>query len=147
MQVEPGKLVMMTIRTHDQFNTTVYGLDDRYRGVYNGRRVIFMNPQDIHSLGLQTGQLVDLTSHFRGEHRKAERFLVTPYQIPRGACATYFPEANVLVPLDSTAERSNTPTSKYVVISVAPAANPAAATQAVLREARETRTANALQTA
>ena len=147
VQVEPGQLVMMTIRTHDQFNTTVYGLDDRYRGVYNGRRVIFMNPQDIHAMGLQTGQLVDLTSHFRGEKRVAERFLVTPYQIPRGASATYFPEANVLVPLHSTAERSNTPTVKYVLTPGAPSLNPTAAAQEVLREARETRREPKLQPA
>jgi molybdopterin-dependent oxidoreductase alpha subunit len=119
-KLQPGQYIMMTIRCHDQFNTTIYGLDDRYRGVYNGRRVIFLNPEDMAEAGLQAGQLVDLTSHFKGRTRVAEYFLVRPFQIPRGCAATYFPEANVLVPIDSVAERSNTPTSKFVVISVSP---------------------------
>jgi molybdopterin-dependent oxidoreductase alpha subunit len=116
----PGQFVMMTIRTHDQFNTTIYGLDDRYRGIYNGRRVIFMNPDDVRALGLVQGQLVDLTSHFRQERRVAPSFMVAPYDIPRGCTATYFPEANVLVPIDSVADVSNTPTSKYVIITITP---------------------------
>ncbi|MDB6169498.1 MAG: hypothetical protein JWM88_2362 [Verrucomicrobia bacterium] len=118
--LEPGRFIMMTIRSHDQFNTTIYGLDDRYRGVYHGRRVVFMNPEDVAELGLVQGQLVDLTSHFRGEERVAPRFMVAPYSIPRRCTATYFPEANVLVPVDSVAEISNTPTSKSVVITVKP---------------------------
>jgi anaerobic selenocysteine-containing dehydrogenase len=122
-ELQPGRYIMMTIRTHDQFNTTIYGLDDRYRGVYNGRRVIFLNPEDLTEAGLQAGQLVDLTSHFKGRKRVAEYFLVTPFEIPRGCAATYFPEANVLVPIDSVAERSNTPTSKFVVITVSPSQN------------------------
>jgi anaerobic selenocysteine-containing dehydrogenase len=109
---------MMTIRSHDQFNTTIYGLDDRYRGVFNGRRVVFLNPEDLAEAGLEPGQLVDLASHFKGKKRVAKYFLVTPFEIPRGCAATYFPEANVLVPIDSVAERSNTPTSKFVVITV-----------------------------
>ncbi len=132
------QLVMMTIRTHDQFNTTIYGLDDRYRGVYNGRRVIFMNERDIADRGLVAGQLVDLTSHFNGEQRVAPRFMVALYDIPRGCTATYFPEANVLVPIDSVAEISNTPTSKYVVITVCPTADPAAALAGLRAEAAET---------
>ena len=124
--LEPGQLVMMTIRTHDQFNTTIYGLDDRYRGIFNGRRVIFMNRDDMADRGLVQGQLVDLTSHFRGERREAPAFMVAPFDIPRGCTATYFPETNVLVPVDSVAEVSNTPTSKYVVITVAPASDPGA---------------------
>ncbi len=135
---EPGQFVMMTMRTHDQFNTTVYGLDDRYRGVYNGRRVVFMHRDDIKEHGFAAGQLVDLTSHFRGEERRAPRFLVTPYDIPRGAVATYFPEANVLVPVDSVAEQSNTPTSKFVIVTLTPTADVAGAAQAILRDARET---------
>ena len=134
---EPGQFVMMTMRTHDQFNTTVYGLDDRYRGVYNGRRVIFMNRDDMKEHAFTAGQLVDLTSHFRGEERQAPRFLVTPYDIPRGAVATYFPEANVLVPVDSVAERSNTPTSKFVIVSLKPTADMVGAAQAIVRDARE----------
>jgi anaerobic selenocysteine-containing dehydrogenase len=117
-RVDPGQLVMMTIRTHDQFNTTVYGLDDRYRGISQGRRVVFLNADDIRERGLKAGDAVDLVSHFRGEVRTAPRFIVVEYDIPRGCAATYFPEANVLVPLDSVAETSNTPTSKYVVITL-----------------------------
>jgi len=123
----PGTFLMMTIRSHDQFNTTIYGLDDRYRGVYHGRRVVFMNPQDMRAAGLQQGQFVDLTSHYQGEERTARHFMVAPFAIPRGCTATYFPEANVLIPINSTAERSNTPTSKSVIISIAPSANPEAA--------------------
>jgi molybdopterin-dependent oxidoreductase alpha subunit len=120
-RLKPGELIMMTIRTHDQFNTTVYGLSDRYRGIHNERRVILMNPQDIQDLCLAKGQTVDLTSHFAdGVERTARKFVVVPYDIPRGCAATYFPETNVLVPIDSVAERSNTPTSKFVVITVAP---------------------------
>jgi len=114
----PGQFVMMTIRTHDQFNTTIYGLDDRYRGIFNGRRVIFMNPDDVAAAGLVQGQLVDLTSHFNGVERHAPSFMVAPYPIPRRCTATYFPETNVLVPIDSVAETSNTPTSKFIVITV-----------------------------
>jgi molybdopterin-dependent oxidoreductase alpha subunit len=118
--LEPGQYMLMTIRTHDQFNTTIYGLDDRYRGVYNGRRVVFLNPDDMREAGLQQGQMVDLTSHFHGEQRVAKHFMVAPFTIPRRCAATYFPEGNVLVPINSTAERSNTPTSKSIVITVAP---------------------------
>ena len=118
--LKPGQLVMMTIRSHDQFNTTIYGLDDRYRGIFNGRRIIFMNTDDVAKAGLVQGQLVDLTSHFNGVERRAPRFMVAPYPLPRGCAATYFPETNVLVSIDSVAEVSNTPTSKFVVITVAP---------------------------
>ncbi|MCE9673551.1 FdhF/YdeP family oxidoreductase [Myxococcus stipitatus] len=119
-ELEPGQLMMMTLRTHDQFNTTVYGLDDRYRGIRGGRRVVMMHPKDIQERGLAAGQVVDLTSHFRGETRVARRFVVVPYNIPRRCAATYFPETNVLVPVDSFAEKSRTPASKSVVITVAP---------------------------
>jgi len=118
LSVEPGQLVMMTIRTHDQFNTTVYGLDDRYRGIKNERRVVLMNAADIGERGLKAGDVVDLTGHFRGETRSAPHFIVVEYDIPVGCCATYFPETNVLVPLGSTADGSNTPTSKFVTITV-----------------------------
>jgi molybdopterin-dependent oxidoreductase alpha subunit len=118
--LEPGQLVMTTIRSHDQFNTTIYGLEDRYRGIHNERRVVFMNTDDIRALGLAAGQTVDLTSYFHGQTRVARHFLVVPYDIPRRCAATYFPETNVLVPLDSVAETSNTPTSKYVIIRVTP---------------------------
>ena len=118
LPLEPGQLVMMTVRTHDQFNTTVYGLDDRYRGVHNERRVILMSAGDIRANDLAAGDVVDLTSHFRGQTRVAHQFIVVEYDIPARSCATYFPETNVLVPVDSTADRSHTPTSKYVVITV-----------------------------
>jgi molybdopterin-dependent oxidoreductase alpha subunit len=116
--LQRGQLMMMTIRSHDQFNTTIYGLDDRYRGVKGGRRVIFMNRDDLTDMNIHGGELVDITSYFNGELRVAEKFITVPFDIPRKCCATYFPEANVLVPIGSTAEKSNTPTSKSVVVSV-----------------------------
>jgi molybdopterin-dependent oxidoreductase alpha subunit len=117
-ELAPGQLVMMTIRSHDQFNTTIYDLNDRYRGIYNERRVVLLNEQDIEAAGLSDGDVVDLVSHFAGVERVAEQFIVVVYPIAVGCAATYFPEANVLVPIESVAERSNTPTSKYVVISM-----------------------------
>jgi anaerobic selenocysteine-containing dehydrogenase len=114
---------MMSVRSHDQFNTTIYGLHDRYRGINHGRRVIFMNPADVEELGLRAQQVVDLTSHFEGERRVARQFIVVPYEIPRRCAATYYPETNVLVSVNSVAARSNTPTSKYVVITVSPSAS------------------------
>jgi len=116
--LEKDQFIMMTIRTHDQFNTTIYGLNDRYRGVLNERRIIFMNAEDMKKAGLQKLDLVDLTSHFKNEKREAKGFLAIPYSIPQQCTATYFPEANVLVPLKSTADISNTPTSKTVIITI-----------------------------
>ncbi len=113
-----GELLMMTIRSHDQFNTTIYGLDDRYRGISGGRRVVFMNAADISVAGLRAGDIVDLTGRHDGRERVARRFRVAEYDIPRRCCATYFPEANVLVPLESVADKSNTPASKSVVVTV-----------------------------
>ena len=115
---DSGQFLMMTIRSHDQYNTTVYGLDDRYRGINKGRRVVLMNQSDIDENGWSEGDLVDLTSHFEGSERHAPNWYLVPYDIPKGNIATYFPEANVLVPLDSVAEGSNTPTSKSVVVSI-----------------------------
>ena len=112
------ELMMMTIRTHDQFNTTIYGLDDRYRGIYNERRVVLMNEKDIAKHGLQHGDVVDLFNYHDGIERVARKFMVIKYHIPEQCTATYFPETNVLVPIGSVAEKSNTPTSKYVVIKV-----------------------------
>ena len=109
---------MMTIRSHDQFNTTIYGLNDRYRGIFNERRVVMMNEQDIQDLQLKQMEVVDLTSHYEGQERRAEQFLVIPYNIPQGNLATYFPEANVLVPYNHYATKSNTPISKSVVVRV-----------------------------
>jgi molybdopterin-dependent oxidoreductase alpha subunit len=119
VKLEPGQLVMMSMRSHDQFNTTVYGLDDRYRGIYNERRVVMMNADDIREQGLSAGDVVDLTSHFQGEERVARHFIVVAFPIPRRCAATYYPETNVLVPIGSVAKRSNTPTSKFVIITVA----------------------------
>jgi molybdopterin-dependent oxidoreductase alpha subunit len=116
----PDQLLMMTIRSHDQFNTSIYSLDDRYRGIHNGRRVVFLNQDDMALLHLTKGQIVDLVSHFEGEERIARDFVVVPYSIPRRCAATYFPETNVLVPVRSVAEKSNTPVSKSVVISIRP---------------------------
>lgn len=118
--VNDDELIMMTIRSHDQYNTTVYGLDDRYRGIKNERRVILMNEEDIKSRSLKRNDLVDLISHFNGEQRQVNKFIVLPYPIPRGNVATYFPEANPLVPLDSFADKSLTPTSKFIKITIQP---------------------------
>ncbi|HEX8635629.1 MAG TPA: FdhF/YdeP family oxidoreductase [Pyrinomonadaceae bacterium] len=122
-ELAPGQFLMMTIRSHDQFNTTIYGLDDRYRGIRNERRVVMLNPEDIREAGLAEGAVVDLISHFEGEERIARRFVVVPYSIPRRSAATYFPETNVLVPIGSVADKSNTPASKSVVISLRPASS------------------------
>ena len=117
-----GEYLMMTIRSHDQYNTTIYGLDDRYRGVFKERRVVFMNPNDIDQAGFQKGQLVDLISHFEGVARTARGFIVVPYDIPQRCTATYFPEANPLVPVGQYAKGSFTPASKSVRIEIRPAA-------------------------
>jgi molybdopterin-dependent oxidoreductase alpha subunit len=118
--LDEGQLLLTTIRSHNQFNTTIHDLSDRYRGIEGERRVIFLNPGDIDKLGLKTGQVVNLTSHFEGVLRHAYRFIVVPYQIPKGCAAAYFPETNPLVPLGSVAEKSHTPTSKSLVISIDP---------------------------
>ena len=120
LKLEPDQFLMMTIRSHDQFNTSIYSSNDRYRGIKGGRRVVFLNQKDIEALGLKPGQRVDLTSHFENEERTARRFAVVPYDIPRQCAATYFPEGNVLVPVRHVAEKSNTPASKSVVISIHP---------------------------
>jgi molybdopterin-dependent oxidoreductase alpha subunit len=114
----PGELLMTTVRSHDQFNTAVYGLDDRYRGVWGGRRVIFVHPEDLAAMGLADGQWVDITSHFEGETRTAHRFRAVAYPIARRSAASYFPEANVLVPVRSVAAESNQPAHKCVRITL-----------------------------
>ncbi len=119
-QVDSNELMMMTIRSHDQFNTTIYGLDDRYRGVHNERRVIFMNARDIEKFGYKPGDKVDLYNHHGGIERVARNFIIIEFSIPEGCSATYFPETNVLVPIDSVADKSNTPTSKMVLLSLKP---------------------------
>ncbi len=121
LRLAPDQLLLQTFRSHDQFNTTVYGHDDRYRGIRGERRVIFMHPADMEARGIAPEQPVGITSHHKGETRVAELFLAVPYDTPRGCAAAYFPEANVLVPLGSRAAVSNTPASKSVVVTVAPA--------------------------
>jgi anaerobic selenocysteine-containing dehydrogenase len=116
--LKENELLLMTVRSHDQFNTTVYGMDDRYRGIHNERRVVFINEKDIVRLGLKDQQVVDLHSHYNGVRRTAHRFIVVPYDIPQGNAAAYFPETNVLVPIESVADKSLTPTSKSIVITV-----------------------------
>jgi len=118
IQLLDNEYIMMTIRSHDQFNTTIYGLDDRYRGIYNERRIIMMNEKDIVEAKLEKYQVVNLFNHHGGIERIAKKFIVVPYNIPRKCVATYFPEANVLVPIDSYADISKTPTSKSVVITI-----------------------------
>ncbi|MES2589136.1 MAG: FdhF/YdeP family oxidoreductase [Bacteroidota bacterium] len=116
--LKKDEFMMMTIRTHDQFNTTIYGLDDRYRGIYNERRVILMNKLDIEEANLTKGDLVDIYNYHDNIERVAHKFIIVEYNIPRQCVATYFPETNVLVPINSTAKKSNTPTSKSVIVEL-----------------------------
>ncbi|WP_026449086.1 FdhF/YdeP family oxidoreductase [Actinopolyspora mortivallis] len=121
IHVPEGRLLLQSLRSHDQYNTTVYGLSDRYRGVENGRRVVLVNREDLAELGFEDGQLVDLVSEWADgsgelQQRRAEGFRLVAYSTPRGCAAAYYPEVNPLVPLDSVAEGSNTPVSKAVVV-------------------------------
>ncbi len=117
---EKDQFVMMTIRSHDQYNTTIYGLDDRYRGIKQSRRIVLMCREDMDKLGIKTGTMVDLKSHFEGQILMAPKWRVVEYDIPANNVATYFPEANCLIPLNSVAEGSNTPTSKSVCVTIQP---------------------------
>jgi molybdopterin-dependent oxidoreductase alpha subunit len=116
--LKDGELMMMTIRSHDQFNTTIYGLSDRYRGIRHNRRVVMMNTHDMEKRKLSDGDHVDLHCSMDGKPRIAGNFTAISYPIPEGCTATYFPEANVLVPVGSVADKSGTPVSKSVVISI-----------------------------
>ncbi len=117
LEVPEGHLLLQSLRSHDQFNTTIYGLDDRYRGIKNGRRVVLVHPDDIAHLGWEDGDHVDLVSVWHdGSERAVTDFRIVSYDQPRGCAAAYYPETNPLVPLDSKAEGSNTPTSKSVII-------------------------------
>ena len=118
IKLEKNQFLLMTIRSHDQYNTTIYSLNDRYRGVLNERRVVYINPEDMKIHGLKELDVIDLVSHFNGEKREAKGFLAIPYSIPKQCVATYFPEANVLVPVKSVADISNTPTSKAIIITI-----------------------------
>ncbi|MFD4017297.1 FdhF/YdeP family oxidoreductase [Streptomyces sindenensis] len=116
-ELPDGRLLLQTLRSHDQYNTTIYGLNDRYRGIKGGRRIVMVNPEDAAALGLTDGTYTDLVSEWKdGVERRAEGFRVVHYPTARGCAAAYYPETNVLVPLDSTADTSNTPASKSVVI-------------------------------
>nr|WP_237703128.1 MULTISPECIES: molybdopterin dinucleotide binding domain-containing protein [Protofrankia] len=131
LRTPPGHLLLQTIRSHDQYNTTIYGPDDRYRGIRHGRRVVLVHPDDLAALGIPDGGQVDIVSVHdaaagkgkgkgKGKERRAENFRAVAYPTARGCAAAYFPETNVLVPLDSTARRSNTPTSKSLIIRLEP---------------------------
>ncbi|MFP2995777.1 FdhF/YdeP family oxidoreductase [Spongiivirga sp. MCCC 1A20706] len=117
-QISEDEFILMTIRSHDQFNTTIYGLDDRYRGIKNERRVVFMNTEDMHARGLQKLDVINLKSNYDNTEREAVNFLVIPYDIPKGNLAAYFPETNVLVPYNHFAVKSNTPISKSIIVTV-----------------------------
>jgi molybdopterin-dependent oxidoreductase alpha subunit len=116
----PGRFLLQTLRSHDQFNTTIYGLDDRYRGISGMRDIVFLNPDDLASLGVKPGGRIDLTSHWHDGERHLDGFRAIPYDMPRGMAAAYFPEANVLVPVGHVAAGSNTPASKSIEVSVTP---------------------------
>lgn len=116
--VEDNEFIMMTTRSHDQFNTTIYGLDDRYRGIYNGRMVVFMNPNDIYKLELKKGDKVSLYNNYNNVKRQVDNFSVVPYNIPKGCLATYYPESNPLVPINLTAHLSHTPSSKSIKVKI-----------------------------
>jgi len=123
ISVPAGRLLLQTLRSHDQFNTTIYGLDDRYRGISGGRKVVFVHPDDLAEHGLTDGDLVDVVSEWADdEPRRVRGFRVVPYPTPRGCAAAYYPETNPLVPLGSTAVGSNSPTSKSVIVRLERAA-------------------------
>ncbi|WP_329465753.1 FdhF/YdeP family oxidoreductase [Streptomyces sp. NBC_01431] len=116
-ELPEGRLLLQTLRSHDQYNTTIYGLDDRYRGIKGGRRIVMVNPEDARQLGLADGSYTDLVSEWKdGVERRAPGFRVVHYPTARGCAAAYYPETNVLVPLGSTADVSNTPASKSVIV-------------------------------
>jgi len=116
IKVPEGRLVLQTLRSHDQYNTTICGKDDRYRGIHGGRRVVLVNEADIAELGFRDGDMVHLISEFRGTERRADNFRIVSYSTPKGCAAAYYPETNMLVPLDSVADTSGTPTSKSVIV-------------------------------
>lgn len=122
LQVPPGRLILQTMRSHDQYNTTNYGHDDRYRGIKGDRNVVLLNPDDIAELGLSEGQSVDLISEFSGagglEERRVHSFRIVAYPTPRGNAAAYYPETNPLVPLEHVAGKSNTPVSKAITVRI-----------------------------
>jgi anaerobic selenocysteine-containing dehydrogenase len=122
----PGQFLLTTVRSHDQFNTAIFGLNDRYRGIRGERRVVFMNPEDMRQLGIVPEQRVDLASPESGQPRRGRFFHAIPYDIPRGCVAAYFPEANAVIPLENTDPESGTPASKAVPVTIRPSFSPAA---------------------
>lgn len=114
--LKPNEFLLMTIRSHDQFNTTIYGLNDRYRGIKNERRVLFMNQKDMEKFGYETLDIVNLVSNYDSVERRAKKFLIVPYNIPQGNLGAYFPEANMVVPHNHYADKSNTPISKSIIV-------------------------------
>ncbi len=118
LTIPEGHYYLTTVRSHDQYNTTIYGLDDRYRGIKNGREIIFMNKNDMNEVGLKAQDLVNIHSYFKGEKRSVFNFKIVPYDIPSGNLACYFPEGNPLVPIGSVARESLTPTSKKILVTV-----------------------------
>jgi molybdopterin-dependent oxidoreductase alpha subunit len=120
LELRPGEYLMMTVRSHDQYNTTVYGLGDRYRGIEGGRRVVLAHADDLAREGIAPGALVDLSGEFEGETRVVRGFRAVGYDVPRGCLVTYFPEANALVPVRSHAAKSHTPAFKSVAVRMAP---------------------------
>lgn len=121
-RLEAGQLLLQSLRSHDQFNSTTYGLNDRYRGIHGGRMVVFVNPEDLAARGLSDGDIVDITSiAVDGSERTAHGYRCVAYPTPRDCAATYFPEANVLIPIDSFADVSLQPTSKSIVVRLDPA--------------------------
>ncbi|MEX0313580.1 MAG: FdhF/YdeP family oxidoreductase [Allomuricauda sp.] len=116
--LEEDEFLLMTVRSHDQFNTTIYGMNDRYRGIYGERRVIFMNSEDMKNMGLLSQQVVNLISNYKGQLRRAENFKLIPYDIPSKNLCAYFPETNILIPIDLYADKSNTPASKSVIVKI-----------------------------
>src|SRR5262249_21821384 len=124
-EIPPGRLRLQTVRSHDQYNTTIYGLDDRYRGIRGGRKVIFVNPEDLDALGLTDGTYADIVSEWADAvERRASGFRMGAYPPARGCAAADFPETNVPVPLDHTAAEANTPPSKDIVVRLEPVAAP-----------------------
>ena len=121
LHVPAGRLLLQTLRSHDQYNTTIYGLDDRYRGIHGGRRVVFVHPDDLAELGFADGDLVDLVSEWTdGAERRAETFRLVAYPTAKGCAAAYFPEANVLVHKENVARVSNTPGFKAMFVRFEP---------------------------
>ena len=123
-KLEPGQLALTTVRSHDQFNTTIYAWNDVYRGIHNGRRILMMNTEDMAERGIVSGDIINITSHFQGQKRYAHRFVAVPYRLSKGDCCGYFPELNVLLAVNSVADKSHQPAAKNIVISVEKADEP-----------------------